>query len=219
MSKKINIIIVTKKNIGFLDLKENLEKKLSVPVQFSNKLDLLNSDLEGFNIYILNADDGENKIILKNINEHLQNFEKIFIITKNFLHFQDQKNIKLITLPLDLKNFLNDISTQIKILKQKKFVNQKNFKYSNQESKLYFKKTQNTVKLTEMENRFFNFLLNSKKPITKKEILKKVWYHQKELNTHTLETLVYRLRHKIEFNPKKPKILILDKNKYYINKT
>ena len=61
MTRKINIIIVTKESIGFLDLKENLEKKLSIPVQFSNKLDLLNSNLESFSIYILNADDGENK--------------------------------------------------------------------------------------------------------------------------------------------------------------
>lgn len=219
MSKKINIIIVTKKNIGFLDLKENLERKLSIPVLFFNRLDLFNSELKSSNIYILNADDSENKIILKNLQEQTQNVVKIFIIKKKLTAFQDQKNIKLITLPLDLNNLTNDISTQIKILKQKEFQDQKIFKYSYQESILYFKKTQKTVKLTELENKFFDFLLNAKKPITKREILKKVWHHQKELDTHTLETLVYRLRHKIELNPKKPKILILDKNKYFISKT
>ena len=35
---------------------------------------------------------------------------------------------------------------------------------------------------------------------TKSEILKEVWNHNNKLNTHTLESLIYRLRKKIEKN-------------------
>ena len=72
------------------------------------------------------------------------------------------------------------------------------------------------IDLTDMENNFLNFLLKQNKPVEKKVILKKVWGHQKILETHTLESLVYRLRNKIEKDPKNPNILISVGNKYCI---
>ena len=47
-------------------------------------------------------------------------------------------------------------------------------------------------------------------------ILLNVWQHNRDLETHTLESLIYRLRKKIEKNPNKPKILINDENKYLV---
>ena len=60
-------------------------------------------------------------------------------------------------------------------------------------------------------------MLKKKNGATKSQILSEVWKHNKMLNTHTLESLIYRLRKKIEKNPNKPSILINDTKKYIIN--
>ena len=78
-------------------------------------------------------------------------------------------------------------------------------------------KSNKKVKLTELENKFFEFMINVKKPVTKSEILSKVWLHQKDLDTHTLQSLIYRLRNKIEDNPKQPKFLVTVGKKYFLN--
>ena len=36
---------------------------------------------------------------------------------------------------------------------------------------------------------------------TKQELLSKVWGHNKVLDTHTLESLIYRLRKKLKLTP------------------
>ena len=56
------------------------------------------------------------------------------------------------------------------------------------------------------------------KPVSKEDILSNVWKHQKKLETHTLESLVYRLRSKIEVDSKDPQILILKGKKYLLMK-
>ena len=61
------------------------------------------------------------------------------------------------------------------------------------------------------------YLLLINEPVSKEDILSNVWKHQRKLETHTLESLVYRLRLKIEKDPKNPKILKLKGKKYFIN--
>ena len=68
-----------------------------------------------------------------------------------------------------------------------------------------------------MENKFMHFLSKNKKSVEKKKILSEVWGYNYELETHTLESLVYRLRRKLELDPQNPTIIISKKNKYYLN--
>ena len=79
------------------------------------------------------------------------------------------------------------------------------------------KKSEKIISLTEMENKFLYFLFKNNNPVGKKEILSQVWGYNFELDTHTLESLVYRLRKKLEFDPQNPSIIISEKNKYYLN--
>ena len=72
------------------------------------------------------------------------------------------------------------------------------------------------ISLTELENRFLNYMIKRNKGATKSQILSEVWKHNKQLDTHTLESLIYRLRKKIEKNPNKPSILINDTKKYFL---
>ena len=72
------------------------------------------------------------------------------------------------------------------------------------------------IKLTSLESKFLNFLYKSKKGCTKKELLTHVWGYNSKVETHTLESLVYRLRRKVESDPNFPKILIQIGNKYIL---
>ena len=56
---------------------------------------------------------------------------------------------------------------------------------------------QNELNLTEKESDIIVFIKNSKKPVTIQELQTKVWGHNSKLDTHTVETHIYRLRKKI----------------------
>ena len=53
------------------------------------------------------------------------------------------------------------------------------------------------MKLTEREIEIILFLQNSKTPQNIENMQKKVWGHNSTLETHTVETHIYRLRKKI----------------------
>ena len=54
-----------------------------------------------------------------------------------------------------------------------------------------------SLKLTERETDMILFLNNSKKPVNVKTLEKEIWQHSSDLETHTVETHIYRLRKKI----------------------
>ena len=60
------------------------------------------------------------------------------------------------------------------------------------------KKGKSCLKLTERETDMILFLNNSKKPVNIETLEKEIWQHSSELETHTVETHVYRLRKKIK---------------------
>ena len=51
--------------------------------------------------------------------------------------------------------------------------------------------------MTEREANIIFFLKKSKKPVNVSELQKEVWGHNLKLETHTVETHIYRLRKKI----------------------
>ena len=62
----------------------------------------------------------------------------------------------------------------------------------------------NFFQLTEKEMKIITFLNNSKGPVTINKLQSEVWGYKSKLETHTVETHVYRLRKKVEkkFNDK-----------------
>ena len=60
------------------------------------------------------------------------------------------------------------------------------------------KKGNITLKLTERETDMILFLNNSKKPVNVETLEKEIWQHSSDLETHTVETHIYRLRKKIK---------------------
>ena len=60
------------------------------------------------------------------------------------------------------------------------------------------KKGKLILKLTERETDMILFLNKSKKPVNVETLEKEIWQHSSELETHTVETHIYRLRKKIK---------------------
>ena len=72
------------------------------------------------------------------------------------------------------------------------------------------------LKLTEKEINTITYLSKSKKPVSINELQENVWSYQSDMETHTVETHIYRLRKKILniFNDKD--LIISEKNGYQI---
>ena len=60
------------------------------------------------------------------------------------------------------------------------------------------KKGKSSLKLTERETDLILFLNNSNKSVNVETLEKEIWQHSSELETHTVETHIYRLRKKIK---------------------
>jgi DNA-binding response OmpR family regulator len=77
-------------------------------------------------------------------------------------------------------------------------------------------KNNTKLKLTEKEINTINYLSKSNKPVSIDELQAKVWSYQSDIETHTVETHIYRLRKKIlnSFNDKE--FIISKKNGYQI---
>ena len=72
------------------------------------------------------------------------------------------------------------------------------------------------LKLTEKEINTITYLSNSNKPVSIDELQEKVWSYQSDIETHTVETHIYRLRKKILNIFNDNKFIISKKNGYQI---
>ena len=157
----------------------------------------------------------------KNLKKNLQKIpQKIKENNYFFLFSEKENNFPFITdikVPFKINVLVAELK-KVTNIKLKKFSNIKSdiYEYSFNESLFKSKFNQKKIDLTEMENKLVNFLLTSKKGASKKDILSVVWGYSLELETHALESLIYRLRKKIELDPQEPKILIYENKKYFM---
>jgi DNA-binding response OmpR family regulator len=54
-----------------------------------------------------------------------------------------------------------------------------------------------SITVTEREIQLIELLFNEKKSLSKNNLLKKIWKYSENVDTHTVETHIYRLRKKI----------------------
>ena len=72
------------------------------------------------------------------------------------------------------------------------------------------------LKLTEKEINTINYLSKSSQPVSINELQEKVWSYQSDIETHTVETHIYRLRKKILNTFDDNEFIISKKNGYQI---
>jgi hypothetical protein len=78
-------------------------------------------------------------------------------------------------------------------------------------------KSNKKLKLTEKEINTITYLSKSKKPVSIEELQEKVWSYQSDIETHTVETHIYRLRKKILNTFNDNEFIVSKKNGYQIN--
>ena len=169
-------------------------------------LDELSLDLN-FKIIIVNDENSLNDII-KNLNNYL-------IISKKE-HLNSDKQFIIENFPINIFKLVEKIN--IEFLKMK-FNSQSEVKIQNytidlNSREMVLKGTK--LKLTEKEINTITYLSKSNKPVSVDELQESVWSYQSDIETHTVETHIYRLRKKILNSFNDNEFIISKKNGYQI---
>ena len=159
--------------------------------EFTPLFDILNEIKDQLSFNLLNVSKKEfSKLKIDEIENYL-----IFTKKKEIVNLESQ--IFIDNYPLKLSKLIETIN--VNFLK-KKFKNQSEVDLGLYKLNLNSRKIFNLDKilgLTEKEIDIILFLKKSKKPVTINNLQIEVWGHQSKLETHTVETHIYRLRKKI----------------------
>ena len=118
--------------------------------------------------------------------------------------------------PINFFTFIENLN--VKFIKKKyqdqSNVNVKDFLLDMNSRKL--KKGKSSLKLTERETDMILFLNDAKMPVNIETLEKKIWQHSSDIETHTVETHIYRLRKKIKDEFGDDDLIKSNKNGYTI---
>ena len=165
-----------------------------------DKIIIENKDYFNYEILYFN----EKKHLIKKIDEDKKFLANSIIIVnqKDFSSLKskaDEKQIHCITkFPIKISNLIDQLNAR---LIQQNYSAQSNIninKYILDINSRILKKSENELKLTEREIDTIIFLKNENKPIKVDVLQKEVWKYGQDLETHTVETHIYRLRKKIK---------------------
>ena len=177
--------------------------------KFNSLYQILEELSLNLNFKIINLDD-----------ENLLN-DKIKI-SSNYLIISDKKNLSfsnqvyLDSKPINISKLIEKIN--IEFLKLH-FNNQSHIKINNYTINLNSREMQlnsKKLKLTEKEINIIIYLIKKNKPVNINELKKNVWSYQPDIETHTVETHIYRLRKKIFTAFNNNEFIVSKKNGYQI---
>jgi len=184
---------------------------------FKEVKEILKSPLIDIYVFLFFIDDLE-KLDLKELKKI--KYPKIFFSEKS----ENFKNIKkdnvlssFLELPVnyqDLEKIIKLAILKFKFLFQSKVEIGKYNLDKNERTISYGKKP---VKLTERELDIILYLSGKKEGATKQEIMKDIWSHGEEIDSHTYETHLYRLRQKIQSKLNDKKFILVEDGKYFIS--
>jgi len=176
------------------EIKENLPFKI---IKFENEEDFKkNLDTDRLNYLVISKTDHK---LLPSIN----------ITDKNLLDFND--------FPLSLKKLLELIN--IKLIKLK-FIQQSKITIKGYKLNLnskFFSKGNLNLKLTEKEIEIILYLNDKKIKHDVADLQKNIWGYSANMETHTVETHIYRLRKKISDLFKDKNFILSHQNGYFID--
>ena len=182
-----NIIIY--KFSGLYQILEELGEDLNLNIAFEDREDFLNEKVKNFNNYLIIS----NKKYLDIPNQFVLDnlpinvFELIEKINIEFLKLQFNSQSEV-----KVNNYTIDLNSREILTKNKR------------------------LKLTEKEINTITYLSKSNKPVSVDELQEKVWSYQSDIETHTVETHIYRLRKKILKTFNDNNFITSEKNGYQI---
>ena len=166
-----------------------------------------------FNVFEINKNDLEfnnfpvepNSIFLS---YSLEEVNKLKYLDKSKLIVLDNFPIPIIKIIEKINLLFLKINYQLKSeIKVKQYILNLNDKT--------IKKDEKKIKLTEKELEIILFLSSNQKPQKTLNLQKKIWKYKSDLETHTVETHIYRLRKKIENEFKDAKFITSNKEGYF----
>ena len=168
-----------------------MNKQNLIIYDFAELFSILNEIKQSLNFNLLNVSEKEF------YNLKLDNLNNFLIITKN-RNLNMKNQIVLNDFPLKISKIIETIN--VNFLKNR-FIQQSDIDLGTYKLNLNSRKifnNKNELSLTEKESDIILFLKNSEKPVSIDELQTKVWGHSSKLDTHTVETHIYRLRKKIK---------------------
>ena len=151
----------------------------------------------------------------KSLNDKVENLKNNLILS-NKKYFNITNQFILEDLPISIFKLVEKIN--IEFLKIQ-FNNQSKIKINNYTIDLNSREMlikNIKLKLTEKEINIITFLSKSNVPVSIDELQEKVWSYQPDIETHTVETHIYRLRKKILKIFNDNEFIISEKNGYKI---
>ena len=190
--------------IGFetlYNILEEIKTNLSFEIyNYKNEDEFLN-DLNNNNKDLTNS-----LIVLNSQNKNLSNHLKIDL----------RKILNLVDLPIEINKLVEKINV---LLIKQRYNFQSKISIKNYILDLNVRNITingNSLKLTEREIDIILFLNENKKPQKIDVLQDKIWGYSKELETHTVETHIYRLRKKIKDAFKDDKFILSHDEGYLI---
>ena len=182
-----NLIIY--KFISLYHILEELDLDLNFRISFIDNENSLNNEIKKYNNYIVIS------------NENYRNINNQFVLNNlpiNIFKLIEKINIQFLKLQFNsqssvkVKNYTIDLNSREILINNIK------------------------LKLTEKEINTIIYLSKSNQPVTINELQKKVWSYQSDMETHTVETHIYRLRKKISSTFNDEEFIVSKKNGYQI---
>ena len=150
---------------------------------------ILNEIKENFNFEVFKA----NK---KELDNYINTYQNDFILVSKSKVGNFQNQLTLNDKPIKIEKLIEQIN--LKFLKEK-FNSQSDFSVGSYKLNLNSRemiKDNKSIDLTEREINLIIFIYD-KKEVTVKDLQKSVWDYSPDLETHTVETHIYRLRKKM----------------------
>ena len=197
----VNNHLISKKKIIITDNKVLLNILLELKQLFSLEI----FDLKNFldKIHLIEKLDRLFVIVDKKKFDFIDRAELDFVVHLKDLPINISKLIRLINTNILKKNYNN--SSNIKI---------RNY-YINFNSKI-IKRDNIELKLTQKELELIIFLSTKNSPQKAKTLQRDIWKQKSDLETHTVETHIYRLRKKIKDRFNDLNFILNDKRGYFI---